>query len=116
MALEQSISCFDWQCRSSDYLDGRLPQVEKRQMDHHTESCKDCNRRFNHYQTIVGQIAALPQSQMPESIQKVDSLALAARTRMLDRGLFRWDRLPWYFRTSLEGMGIILFVVAGMSS
>jgi hypothetical protein len=120
----QDLNCFEWQSQSSDHLDGLLEGALKKAAEEHVDSCKDCGERYKHYRLILTSIANQPRSALPVPIRKspmagsflgMDALSsLAALGESVTRKS-RWERTPWFIRTSVEGVGIafiILFVVA----
>jgi hypothetical protein len=108
------VNCFEWNNRVSDYLDGTLIGPLKKEADDHAESCPDCGARHGRYRTILDSIAAQPRSTLPVPIRKAPLSASIPRLELHSRRS-RWDRLPWFIRTSVEGLGVagaILVVVA----
>jgi hypothetical protein len=87
--------------------------AEKKDADTHLESCPACMERFNHYRTILTSISSQPRTPLPLAIRKTP-LAFALPRIDLHTHRSRWERTPWYIRTSIEAFGIaalILFVV-----
>jgi hypothetical protein len=108
------MNCFEWQNRSSDYLDGALLGATKKEADQHLETCAQCSERLKRYRTIVSSISKQTRSELPSPIRKsplnFPTPRLDARSRRS-----RWERAPWFVRTGVEGLGIafiILFIVA----
>jgi hypothetical protein len=109
-----TMSCFDWQNRSSDYLDGTLIGPLRREADEHLDTCKSCSERHQHYRLILSSISSQPRSTLPVPIRKSPLAFTLPRTETHGRRT-RWERTPWFVRTSVEGLGValtILFVVA----
>jgi hypothetical protein len=107
------MNCFIWQNKSSDYLDGLLMPAEKKEADKHLDSCPACMERFKRYRTILTSISTQPRTQLPISIRKAP-LAFALPRLDLHTHRSRWERTPWYIRTTIEAIGVaalILFVV-----
>ena len=110
------MNCFDWQNRVSDYLDGSLMPAIKSEADEHLEHCKACNDRFKHYRMIVSSLASQPRSALPVPIRKSP---LAMPLPRLDVGRLsrsRWEQIPWYLRTSIESVAIIMTILLGISA
>jgi hypothetical protein len=108
------MNCFEWQSRSSDYLDGTLIGPQKKEADEHIDSCKECSEKYKHYRLILTSIASQPRSTLPVPIRKSPFSATLPRID-LQRSRSRWERTPWFIRTGAEGVGIafiILFIVA----
>jgi hypothetical protein len=114
LGVRVSINCFDWHNRSSDYLDGTLNGVLKKEADDHLEECQECSERHRRYRAILDSISSQPRSTLPVPIRKAPLSASIPRLEFHMRRS-RWDRMPWFIRTGAEGLGIafaILFVVA----
>lgn len=107
------MNCFEWGNRTSDYLDGTLIGAIRDEADSHLESCASCSKRFQHYRSILGALGSQDRKHLPVQLRKSPTqfiLPKNAQTRAS-----RWERAPWFIRTSIEGLGIgltILFVVA----
>jgi|GEM_PF-1513021 len=110
MALGADLNCFEWQNRSSDYLDGILIGAAKQESDEHVESCAECGDRHKHYRLIVSSINGQARSALPVPIRKSPFSASLPRLDPFSRRS-RWERLPWFLRTGLEGAGIISAVL-----
>ena len=122
--MGQDMNCFEWQSISSDHLDGALTGPAKKDAEEHIDACKECSERYKHYRLILTSISNQPRSTLPVPIRKsplagsflgLDALSsLTALGESVTRKS-RWERTPWFIRTSVEGVGIafiILFVVA----
>jgi hypothetical protein len=109
------VNCFDWHNRASDYLDGTLMGSLKAEADEHLESCRECNERFKHYRIILSSIASQPRSTLPIPIRKAP-LARGLPRIGLRLSRSRWDQIPWYLRTTLEGVGIVFMILLGIST
>src|SRR5690242_4271020 len=115
MALDQQMNCFEWQNRSSDYLDGVLSESLKREADEHLENCSECNERNKRYRQILSSIAGQPRVAPPPSLKKAPfSAAIPRDTALLS--LTQWERIPWYLRTILEGTAIVVLILGGITS
>src|SRR5687767_4010791 len=98
MAVDQQMNCFEWQNRSSDYLDGSLPESRKRDADDHVESCKDCSERYKHYRLIISSIASQPRTSLPSTLRKAPLSAIIPRVETSKLSFSTWELIPWYFR------------------
>lgn len=110
------MTCFEWQNRASDYLDGAMIGSTKREADDHLEGCKDCNERHKHYRLIITSIASQPRSALPIPIRKAPFAVALPRLDIARLGRSRWDQLPWYVRTTLEGTSIVFLILLGISA
>ncbi len=104
------MNCFEWQNRASDYLDGTLIGPLKREADAHLDSCPDCSRRHERFRRLTDSIAHQPRSQLPIVLRKSPlSFALPKLTSLSRRS--RWERAPWFIRSSIEGLGIAVVIL-----
>ena len=110
------MNCFEWNNRSSDYLDGALIGQAKQEADAHLDTCKECSDRHKHYRLIITSIANQPRSTLPIPIRKAPLSATLPRLDMARMGRSRWEQVPWYIRTTLEGTGIVLLILLGISA
>jgi hypothetical protein len=110
------VNCFEWQNRVSDYMDGTLAGPLKTEADEHVDSCKDCGERHKRYRQILNHIASQPRSALPVPIRKSPLSAALPKIDVAWLGRSQWERVPWYLRTTLEGVGIVLVILAGISS
>jgi hypothetical protein len=110
------MNCFEWQNRASDYLDGALIGTAKREADDHLEGCKDCNERHKHYRLILTSVASQPRSSLPIPIRKAPFAVALPRLDMARLGRSRWEQIPWYIRTTLEGTSIVFLILLGISA
>lgn len=116
MDLASEMNCFQWQNSSSDYLDGTLSEESKAEADLHLKECSECNKRLNHFKQMISSIVQRPKSQLPETLRSAPFSAELPRleTQTLDRSM--WQRIPWYLRTVIEGLGIVTLVLLAISS
>lgn len=109
------MNCFDWQNRASDYLDGTLMGSVKAEADQHLDSCRECTERFKHYRVILNSISTQPRFTLPIPIRKSPFIGGLPRLGIrISRS--RWDHIPWYLRTTIEGVGIVFMVLLGIST
>jgi len=116
MALGQHMNCFEWQSRVSDYLDGELSEPERRQAEEHTASCRDCGERSKHYRLLLSSIASQPRMPLPSQIRKAPFSIIIPKLEAARIGRSRWEQVPWYIRTPLEGTVIVLLILLGIST
>lgn len=109
------MNCFDWHNRASDFLDGTLTGPPKGEADEHLESCSDCRERHQHYRLILTSIANQPRSALPVPIRKAPLAAAFPRLDIARMSRSRWEQVPWYLRTTVEGTGIVLLILLGIS-
>lgn len=110
------MNCFEWQNRVSDYLDGSLAGASKVEADQHMEGCKDCTERHERFRLILNQIASQPRSSLPVPIRKSPLSAALPKLDVGFLGRSQWEKVPWYLRTTLEGVAIVILILAGISS
>lgn len=109
------MNCFEWHNRASDYLDGTLIGAAKREADEHLDSCKECHDRHKHYRLILTSIASQPRSALPVPIRKAPLSSALPRMDLARMGRTRWEQVPWYIRTTVEGTSIVLLILLGIS-
>lgn len=109
------MNCFDWHNRASDFLDGTLTGASKREADKHLEDCGECRERHQHYRLILTSIASQPRSALPVPIRKAPLAAALPRLDIARMSRSRWEQVPWYIRTTVEGTGIVLLILLGIS-
>lgn len=110
------MNCFEWQNRSSDYLDGSLIGSRKQEADEHLDSCPACMTRLQHYRTILHAIASQPRGSLPIAIRKSPMTSALPRLDAARLTGSRWERIPWYLRTTIEATSIVLVILAGISA
>lgn len=115
LSLEPTMDCFKWQCQFGDYLGGALPPLVTRAADPHLESCKNCLNHSRHYRLIIDSIARQPKLKLPEALKKSPLKRDLPKLHLSRNSLAQWERIPWYIRTLLEGISIVLIVMIGVS-
>lgn len=110
------MNCFEWQSLSSDYLDGTLELSTKQQADQHVGSCKDCNERHRRFRLILSSLASQPRSALPIPIRKSPLVSPIEKSGMRKLSKSKWQDIPWYFRTAIEGGLVALFILLGISA
>lgn len=110
------MSCFQWQSRVSDYLDGALDSSLKSEAERHAHDCKTCGERLQHYQAILKKLSEQPRLSLPPALKKNLKKTSVPKLELLWLNFGRWDKLPWYLRTCVEGLGIVVLVLIGISS
>ncbi len=73
-------SCKDVAQILSDYIDDELPDSEKRSIDMHLVSCKDCRNYLNTYKVTVQLVGRIPDTPMPKDF--ADHLEGVLRKRL----------------------------------
>lgn len=116
MVMGPEMNCFEWHNRASDYLDGTLMGTAKRDADEHLDGCKECSDRHKHYRLILTSIASQPRSALPIPIRKAPLSATLPRMDLARLGRTRWEQVPWYIRTTVEGTSIVLLILLGISN
>ncbi len=104
-------TCFRWQTKASDILDGTLPPDERAEAEEHVRECKLCGERHKHYRLLLSSVANQPRSTLPVPIRKSPLAATLPRLDMTAVGRSRWESLPWYVRTTAEATGIISVIL-----
>jgi Putative zinc-finger len=110
------MNCFDWQNRVSDYLDGTLIGTLKTEADQHLDTCRECGEHYKHYRIILSSITSQRRSSLPIPIRKSPLASGLPRLGLTRLGRSRWDQIPWYIRTTVEGVGIVLMILLGISA
>ena len=105
------MSCFDWQNRSADYLDGTMIASLKRDADQHLDACPACNEKHGHYRRILTSISGRPRVGLPIAIRKNPLSFILPRLESGSARSTRWERTPWFIRTSVEGLGVAFLVL-----
>jgi len=100
------MNCFEWQNHSADFLDGALPEAARAEADHHLAECPDCSLRYKHYRAILASIGSQPRATLPIPVRKAPLTGSLPRPELRAR-MSRWQRFPWYVRTSFEALGIV---------
>jgi hypothetical protein len=109
------MNCFDWHNRASDHLDGTLMGAVKAEADQHLDECRDCMERFKRYRIILNSLSAQPRATLPIPIRK-SPLVSGLPHLGLKLSRSRWDHIPWYLRTTIEGVGIVFMILLGIST
>lgn len=113
------------------------------EVDQHLKTCSACADKNKHFQVLITSIASQGRIQMPDELRKApfsnltpeelmkSSPAQAVRVGQrqgFGPGFGRlnrihafwkqtfWRRIPWYLRTAIEGSGIVLLVLIGISA
>jgi len=110
------MNCFEWQSHSSDYLDGTLIASAKKEAEAHLDSCKECTERSKHYRVLLTAIANQPRSTLPVPIRRSPLTAVLPKLDVGKLGRSRWERVPWYIRTTIEGVSIVMVILLGISA
>jgi hypothetical protein len=115
-SVEHKIDCFEWQSRATDYLDGALLGPEKQEADRHVETCPTCKERNRRYRALLAQVAGQPKATLPPQLRKAPFSAIVPPTDVARGARSRWERVPWFIRTTIEGTSIVLLILLGIST
>lgn len=107
------MECFGWQNLTSDFLDQKLKADLQKKVDAHVQKCDQCGKRVQHLRLLLNTIHRQPKHPLPIPMRKSPLSASLPRLEMLGRS--RWERLPWFIRTGLEGAGIAVLVLAAVA-
>ncbi|MGK5082831.1 zf-HC2 domain-containing protein [Bdellovibrionota bacterium FG-1] len=110
------MNCFEWHNRASDYLDGTLIGVLKREADEHIDACHECRERHKHYRIILTSIENQPRVPLPIPIRKSPFTAALPNLQLARLSRSKWEQIPWYLRTAIEGTSIVLLILMGISA
>lgn len=116
MALGQRIDCFTWQNHLSAFLDGDLSDPDRKSAEEHLSSCKKCTERNKHYRLVLSTLGGMPRAALPTPLKKAPLSLTIPRMEAARMGRSRWDQVPWYLRVPLEGTGIVLIVLLGITA
>ncbi len=108
------MNCFEWKSHAGDYMDGLLPPLDRNAADQHLDGCERCSTRLEHFRELANTLSHRPRHALPVSIRKAPLAFVPPKVDVLSNRS-RWERAPWFVRTSVEGLGIaflILFLVA----
>lgn len=110
------MNCFEWHSRSSDFLDGSLIGETKVAAEKHLSQCKECSERHNHYRILLSSIANQSRSTLPIPIRKAPLTPQHSRRSNSRGARSKWERIPWYLRTIIEGISVVLLILLGISA
>ncbi|MBC7691288.1 MAG: zf-HC2 domain-containing protein [Methylotenera sp.] len=112
---KDSINCFEWQNRSSDFLDGTLIGTPRRLADEHLDSCESCSERHRRYVTLLSTISSQPRAAVPIPLRQAP-LAFSLPKLDISNSRSKWQQTPWFIRTGVEGLGLacITLIVISM--
>ncbi len=108
------MNCFEFETRTSEYLDDLLPESLKPQAQQHLESCKKCKERSKRFQTILNQIHNIKKMSVPlrlrsDALQGVrESLPISSRLAQWGAA---WGRLPWLPKSLIQTLLISTLIV-----
>ena len=114
--MEHQMSCFHFQSRLSEFLDENLDKHHRTKIENHLKNCKNCEERLNHYESIINSLKNLPKASVPPQLKKNLKKYSLPRIQLIWMNLGKWEKLPWYVRTFLEGVAIVALVLIGISS
>ena len=110
------MNCFEWHNRASDYLDGTLIGTIKREADEHIDACHECRERHKHYRIILTSIENQARIPLPISIRKSPLTSGLPKLEITHLSRSKWEQIPWYLRTGIEGASIVLLILMGISA
>jgi hypothetical protein len=110
------IDCFEWQSRATDFLDGTLLGPMKLEADQHVETCPTCKERNRRYRALLAQVAGQPKLTLPAPLKKAPFSAIVPPADVARGARSRWERVPWFIRTTIEGTSIVLLILLGIST
>ncbi len=110
------MTCFQWQNHASDFLDGALPKELQTQAQAHLKTCKECQGHEQHFRLILSTLSRQPRIALPAAIRRSPLLGKLPRTDSIRISRSRWEKVPWYLRTLIEGTGIVALVLLLVSS
>ncbi len=110
---QSSMQWFEWQSLSSDYLDGTLTPEASKRAEAFLSGAGEERERQARYRKIVAAIGAQPRVALPASLKSAPAtFSLPKLEPKTGPGRnTRWERLPWFVRTSIEGAGIALVIL-----
>jgi anti-sigma factor RsiW len=53
----------------TDYLEGVLPEVEARRLEHHLETCPGCSEYLKQLRTVAGSLRGVTEESFPAEIR-----------------------------------------------
>ncbi len=114
--MDELLNCFQWRHHLSDLLDENLPKPILNKVQLHLSTCSSCEVSFQRYLQIVAAIRGQDKSRVPEALRNAPLSAVLPQITASQFSLSQWEKLPWYLRTSLETVGVVLLVLVGISS
>jgi anti-sigma factor RsiW len=73
------ISCVEFDEFMSDYLEGNLPEAQRRKFNFHLEACPMCRKHFGQYRAAVDLARASAAESPADAPQELINAILAAR-------------------------------------
>ncbi|MFZ9595041.1 MAG: anti-sigma factor family protein [Bdellovibrionia bacterium] len=101
------MTCFELQRYSSDFLDNQLQESLKKEAQKHVHRCKACSERLSRTQLILKHLAAQPQRSLPEEMRRLPVFTQFSAEEASRWGAYSWRRIPWYFRTGIQALGVV---------
>jgi len=113
--LSDQDRCFELDFNLSDILDGTLPLNSRRELDQHAASCNRCKDILAWSSSLSRALAEEPRASLPIPIRKADFSQVLPRATILGQARSWWMRLPWYLRSSSEGLAIVGVILLAIS-
>jgi hypothetical protein len=110
------MDCFELQNRSSDFLDGTLIGSARRDADDHLAGCASCTEKQKHYRLLVTSLSKQSRVALPVSMRRSPLSGGFPRLEVARLGRSRWEQVPWYVRTTVEGATIVALILLGIST
>ena len=114
--MDELLNCFQWRRHVSDLLDDSLPADTRQEVQKHFRGCSSCEASFQRYVKIVAAIRGQSKAEIPEALKRAPLSAILPQITSSQFSISRWEKLPWYFRVTLETAGIVAIVFLGISS
>jgi anti-sigma factor RsiW len=76
---QSDIACIDEVEVITDYLEGALPDAERRRLQEHLETCPGCTEYLEQMRTIAGSLGGLREESIPPELRR--SLIASFRER-----------------------------------
>jgi anti-sigma factor RsiW len=70
MQLEPELTCAELVELVTDYLEGRLPDVERRRFDEHVATCEDCAVYVEQMRATIATAGRLRDPELPTGLEQ----------------------------------------------
>lgn len=110
------MNCFNCINHYIDYLEKNLPSNINEAVKKHISICKKCRKKYNHYFEIISIIQSFPKIKAPNYIQSQKLISIVPDLfKKFDFKTVRYSwlqRIPWFIRIPIEGIGLICIVLS----